>query len=660
MVTQTDTNGHKSTDTRHTRRPKPRHKRTQQNCKMSPVTIIIGILLLSAPSARASVNVEHCKAMTLDFIVNEGDATAKAIEDDIVSDLSKVGITVNTRLLSKDDLNAAMVAGDFNLAFSESQGPPYDPQAFATSWATKDEAYYAALVGLPAPYTKQRLDEMIASAVLQDSVVDRRAAWTEILSAMHNQSTELPFSGKRIPAIFNKRLTGYIPGHQQYDYPAHTLRVLSGSQSVTVAPGAQTGLFSTVGRMDPHTYRPNEFFANNWVYDGLVEYGPGGTILPSLAESWTSVDKAGGGKTYTFNLRQNVNFHDGAAWNCTVAKLNFDHVMAAPLRTGDYHGWYALPGQIDEWSCADIFTFIITTKEKYYPFLQELSFIRPLRMMSPNFFVGGLSSDPLAQNSCHTGWGNITSSGVTVNCAGMVGGGVSNGGNISGTGRWVYVNTEKVGDDIKKVHFKINENHWDAPSGSYIKNLTVVHYPSHTAVKDALLDGTLDAVMGSGVLTEADVALLKNDHTDKVTVSLTEAIMNRIIVMNTAKTPTDDLQTRKVIIHAVDKASIINKELAGLDETAESLFPKDAPYCDADLTPRPDYDFEKARLLNCPKTSDKDGLSSAVIAIIAILCTLVTVIIAVLVVMYSRERRGDPLFRPLVNLETGMENSSLP
>ena len=173
-----------------------------------------------------------------------------------------------------------MVAGDFNLAFSESQGPPYDPQAFATSWATKDEAYYAALEGLPAPYTKQRLDEMIASAVLQDSVVDRRAAWTEILSAMHNQSTELPFSGKRIPAIFNKRLTGYIPGHQQYDYPAHTLRVLSGSQSVTVAPGAQTGLFSTVGRMDPHTYRPNEFFANNWVYDGLVEYGPGGDYSP--------------------------------------------------------------------------------------------------------------------------------------------------------------------------------------------------------------------------------------------------------------------------------------------------------------------------------------------------------------------------------------------
>ena len=101
-------------------------------------------------------------------------------------------------------------------------------------------------------------------------------------------------------------------------------------------------------------------------------------------------------------------------------------------------------------------------------------------------------------------------------------------------------------------------------------------------------------------MTEAEVADLKTNHTDDVFVSLTEPIQNRIIVMNTAKSPTDDLQVRKVIIHGVDKAAIINKELAGLDEPAESLFPKDAPYASAHLTPRPDYDFEKARLLNCP------------------------------------------------------------
>ena len=43
-----------------------------------------------------------------------------------------------------------------------------------------------------------------------------------------------------------------------------------------MAPGAQSGLFNTVGRLDPHSYRPNEFFANNWVYEGLVAY-----VLPT-------------------------------------------------------------------------------------------------------------------------------------------------------------------------------------------------------------------------------------------------------------------------------------------------------------------------------------------------------------------------------------------
>ena len=77
-------------------------------------------------------------------------------------------------------------------------------------------------------------------------------------------------------------------------------------------------------------------------------------------------------------------------------------------------------------------------------------------------------------------------------------------------------------------------------------------------------------------------------------------MQNRIIVLNTGKAPTDSLQNRKVIIHAIDKASIIDKELAGMDEPAISLFPKNAPYSGAHLTPLPDYDPEKAQLLNCP------------------------------------------------------------
>ena len=52
---------------------------------------------------------------------------------------AKVGVTVKTRLLNKADFNTAMVAGDFNMAFSETWGAPYDPNAYASSWSTKDE-----------------------------------------------------------------------------------------------------------------------------------------------------------------------------------------------------------------------------------------------------------------------------------------------------------------------------------------------------------------------------------------------------------------------------------------------------------------------------------------------------------------------------------------
>ena len=70
---------------------------------------------------------DDCKNLDVDFIILEGDATILAIEDDIRADLAKVGVNVNLRALPKDDFNAAMASGDFNLAFTETYGAPYDP-----------------------------------------------------------------------------------------------------------------------------------------------------------------------------------------------------------------------------------------------------------------------------------------------------------------------------------------------------------------------------------------------------------------------------------------------------------------------------------------------------------------------------------------------------
>mmetsp|Transcript_3228 Transcript_3228/g.4687 ORF Transcript_3228/g.4687 Transcript_3228/m.4687 type:complete len:467 (+) Transcript_3228:135-1535(+) len=415
----------------------------------------------------------------------------------------------------------------------------------------------------------------------------------------------LPLWGKRIPTILNNRLVGYVAGSQQFDYPVHMLKVISGPKTVTIAPGAQSGLFQSVGRLDPHSYRPNEFFANNWVYEGLVSYGSQGQTIPALAKNWTITDNVDGTQTYFFTLQDGVKFHDGTLWNCDAAKLNFDHVLAEPLRTADYHGWYGLMSQVSSWSC-DTATddFVVNVKSKYYPFLQELSFIRPLRMLSPASFSP--AGDHLSANSCPEGWETVTLGDISVTCAGING--------TYGTGPFVFNSRSSIevdGETVdEEVIFDRNENYWGGVAD--IEQLRVVRYGSSEEVKNALLvDRSLDIVWGAGVMQANDIADLEDDEVTSESFSIfhTDDIQNALLLLNTGKAPLDDINVRRALIHAVDKKAIIEEELGGDTRPVDNVFPLDAPYSDIDLTPRWDYDIQKAKFLNCPEEEGGEGES---------------------------------------------------
>eukprot|EP00854_Cymbomonas_tetramitiformis_P004190 gene4190-5168_t len=87
--------------------------------KLAVTHSFVSLALLFLFAAANTVDADTvCQEHTVDFIVLEGEATLLALEDDIRADLQVVGVNVTTRLLPKDDFNAAMVAGDFNMAFS--------------------------------------------------------------------------------------------------------------------------------------------------------------------------------------------------------------------------------------------------------------------------------------------------------------------------------------------------------------------------------------------------------------------------------------------------------------------------------------------------------------------------------------------------------------
>jgi hypothetical protein len=192
-----------------------------------------------------AVQASTCKEATLDFIVLDTDATLAVLEDDIRADLAKVGITVNTRTLEKDAFNTAMTSGDFHLCFSETYGFPYDPHSYAYSWSTPDEAHYAALQGMQAPNTQSVLTSNINNVLVEQDLQMRQQKWKSILTALHEQAIDLPFSGKRIPAVLNKRLTGYVPGEQQFDYPVHKIQVYQVARPSLSPPVQRQGGSST-------------------------------------------------------------------------------------------------------------------------------------------------------------------------------------------------------------------------------------------------------------------------------------------------------------------------------------------------------------------------------------------------------------------------------
>src|SRR5258708_26544594 len=66
------------------------------------------------------------------------------------------------------------------------------------------------------------------------------------------------------------------------------------------------------------------------MFDNLIRRDPrdsGKTIVPDLAHSW---EIAKDGKTYTFHLRKDVQFHDGAEFTSDDIKATFDRIRKPP------------------------------------------------------------------------------------------------------------------------------------------------------------------------------------------------------------------------------------------------------------------------------------------------------------------------------------------
>jgi nickel transport system substrate-binding protein len=328
--------------------------------------------------------------------------------------------------------------------------------------------------------------------------------------------------------------------------------VLATAMLLAPAPAraAETLTYSwpaNAGPLDPHRYSPNQMFAQAMLYEPLVRYGADGAIHPWLAVSWTLSED---GRAYTFRLRDGVAFSDGSPFDAAAVKANFDAVLAERER----HAWLELVARTERVEVVDPLTVRLVLRSPYYPALQELALIRPLRFMAPASLAGAART-PV------------------------------------GTGPWILAGTRRGEYDV----FRRNEAYWGPKPAFDEVVVKVIADPNTRAI--AFETGEIDLIHGAeGQISSS--AFARFQAMGRYRTAVSAPLATRMAAINSNREPTSDLAVRRAINHAVDRDAISGKVLYGLEPRADTLFAPNLPYADLGLPPYAYDPALAARLLD--------------------------------------------------------------
>ena len=303
-----------------------------------------------------------------------------------------------------------------------------------------------------------------------------------------------------------------------------------------------------IGFLNPHAYLPDQFITQGMVYEGLVNYGENGEILPSLAESW---DVSKDGKTYTFHLRKGVKFSDGSDFNANNVKKNFDSIFLNKER----HSWFGLTNHIKSYRAVDENTFELALDEAYTPTLYDLAMIRPIRFLAD----AGFPDD------------GDTYKGIKASI---------------GTGPWILKEHKKDEYAI----FEKNLNYWGEKP--ILDEVVIKIIPDAETRALQFEAGELDMIYGNGLISYDTFKSYEDDPKYKTAIS--DPMSTRLLMFNTTTGSLSDINLRYALTYATDKKAISEGILNGIEKPADTIFAPNMPHSKQDLKPF-EYNLDKAK-----------------------------------------------------------------
>jgi peptide/nickel transport system substrate-binding protein len=314
------------------------------------------------------------------------------------------------------------------------------------------------------------------------------------------------------------------------------------------------GLVAEPTSLDPQQVTDiNSMRVQRSMFDSLLDFELGTfNLIPGLAESWTISDD---NLTYTFKLREGVQFHDGTPFNAEAVKFNFERMLDEShpyYETGPFPFASFYFGAIDTVEAVDDLTVEMTLSEPYAPLLNNLA------------TATGFISSPAAIEQHGSEYSQ----------------------HPVGTGPFKFVSWEHG----VRVTMEANADYWDgAPT---LSNLVFRPITEEQTRVTELLSGGVNFTVD---VPPDNIAQVQQDPN----LQYVEQPGPHIwwLSINTQMKPFDDVRVRQALNYAVNKEAIVEGILQNTGTVAHTVVPPAIEWAYNPEAQQYPYDPEKAKQL---------------------------------------------------------------
>lgn len=312
----------------------------------------------------------------------------------------------------------------------------------------------------------------------------------------------------------------------------------------------RVAILQDVSNFDPQSFLSLNFPLIKNLYDSLLEYGPDGEVLPSLASAWTIADD---NKSVSLTLRDDVTFQSGAPMDAEAVAATL--AKAADPERGQ--NVYATMAPVENWTVDGPHALTVNFKgpipdRQITDLLQFISVIDPAGMET-------IQTQP------------------------------------AGTGAFALV--ERVLG--QSVRMAANPNYWRAGEPK-VDELLITVFGDNDAASAALESGAVDLIYGAG--GRAAVRLRDSGYQ----LIQGPGPLVQVFRINTTRPPFDNEKFRQAFNYLLDREAILRVGYAGLGVVTALPWAPASPAADPSYNETFAFSLEKAKEL-----LDASGLTPA-------------------------------------------------